>query len=177
MSTAENHGGLPGRSAASRGSIGVALLRITLGVIILVTWWKNLQDDFYTAEGLRGFFDWLFLSADKGGNGSSLGFIESIIDGTVLQAPGFFGFLQTIMEFLIGLGLLLGVFTRLFSALAFAFFAGLFLSYFGGHEWIWTYVILMASSLTVFLSWGGRMLGVDQGLAAARGDSPLGLLW
>jgi len=142
-----------------------------------VTWWGNLQDDFYTADGLRGFFDWLFLSADEGGNGSSLGFIESIIDGTVLQAPGLFGFLQTVMEFLIGLGLLLGVFTRLFSALAFAFFTGLFLSYFGGHEWIWTYVILMAASVTVFLSWGGRQLGVDQAIAASRGNSPLGLLW
>lgn len=161
----------------NRGSTGVALLRITLGVIILVTWWGNLQDDFYTADGLRLFFDWLFKSEADGGNGSSLSFIESIIDNTVLQAPGFFGFLQTVVEFLIGLGLVVGGFTRLFSALSFAFFTGLFLSYFGGGEWIWTYVILMAASLAVFMSWGGRKLGVDQGLAASRGESPGTLLW
>ena len=162
---------------SGRGSLGVAILRITLGVIVLATWWGNIQDDFYTADGLRGFFDWLFKSADDGGNGSSLGFVESIVDATVLQAPGFFGFLQTIMEGLIGFGLLIGGFTRLFSALGFLFFTGLFLSYFGGHEWIWTYVILAAASLGVFLDWGGRKLGVDQAIAAARGNSPANMLW
>jgi len=162
-----------------QGSIGVAILRITLGVIILATWWSNVTGDpnFYSGDSLRGFFGWLFQSAEEGGNGSSLGFVESIIDSTVLQAPGLLGFLQMVVELLIGIGLLLGVLTRLFSALAFAFFTGLFLSYFGGEEWIWTYVILMAASLTVFLNYGGRQLGVDRLIAAARGNSPLGLLW
>ena len=52
-----------------------------------------------------------------------------------------------------------------------------FLTYFGGEEWIFTYVILMASAVTTFLSWGGRKLGVDQTIAASRGDSPGKLLW
>ena len=158
-------------------SLGLALLRITLGVIILVTWWGNLQDSFYSADGLRGFFGWLFTSEADGGNGSSLGFVKSIIDNTVLKAPGLFGFLQTVMEFLIGIGLLVGVCTRLFSALGFAFFVGLFLSYFGGHEWIWTYVVLAAGAFAVFMDWGGRKLGADQAIAAKRGESPGGLIW
>ncbi len=164
-------------AADETGSLGVALLRITLGVLILLTWWGNVQDDFYSADGLRGFFDWAFLSAEEGGNGSSLGFIESLIDATVLQAPGFFGFAQTIMEFLIGAALVAGVFTRFFSALAFAFFTGLFLTYFGGEEWIGTYVILAVGAVTTFLSWGGRTLGVDRAIHAAKGDSPMKLLW
>ena len=164
-------------NSVENGSLGVAILRVTLGIIILLTWWSNVQDDFYSADGLEGFFNWAFQSADEGGNGSSLGFVESLIDSTVLQAPGFFGLLQTIMELLIGVGLVLGVFTRLFSALAVAFFVGLFLSYFGGHEWIWTYVILAAASLAVFVDYGGRKLGVDQALVASRGESPGNLLW
>lgn len=164
-------------TSGDEGSLGAAIVRITLGVIILVTWWGNLQDSFYSADGLRGFFDWLFKSEADGGNGSSLGFVKSIIDNTVLKAPGLFGFLQTVMEFLIGIGLLLGAFTRLFSALGFAFFVGLLLSYFGGGEWIWTYVILAAASLAVFLDYGGRKLGVDQALLASRGKSPGNLLW
>ncbi len=162
---------------SQQGTLGVAILRIVLGLTILFTWWGNISDDFYTADGLRGFFDWVFLSAEDGGNGSSLSFIESIIDNTVLRAAGFFGLLQTIAEGLIGLGLLIGGFTRLASLLALLFFSGLFLTYFGGEEWIWTYVVLMAASLTVFLNYGGRMLGVDQLLARSRGKSPLGMLW
>ncbi len=162
---------------SQQGTLGVAILRIVLGLTILFTWWGNISDDFYTADGLRGFFDWVFLSAEDGGNGSSLSFIESIIDNTVLRAAGFFGLLQTIAEGLIGLGLLIGGFTRLASLLALLFFSGLFLTYFGGEEWIWTYVVLMAASLTVFLNYGGRMLGVDQLLARSRGESPLGMLW
>lgn len=164
----------PTDGAAS--GLGLAILRIALGVTILATWWGNVGDDFYSADGLRGFFDWAFTPAEEGGNGSSLGIVESIIDGTVLQAPGLFGFLQTVMELLIGLGLLFGVFTRFFGFLALLFFGGLFLTYFGGEEWIWTYVILMAGALAVFLGRAGRTLGVDQVLAV-RGPSSLRMLW
>lgn len=159
--------------------IGLAILRVVLGLIILATWWSNVTDDpnFYSAEGLRGFFDWVETPAEEGGNGASLGFVHSIIDNTVLQAPGFFGLAQTIMEGLMGVGLVFGVFTRLFSLLATLFFGGLFLTYFGGEEWIGTYIILSASSFAVFLGWAGRTLGLDQRIAAERGASPGTLLW
>lgn len=166
-------------NVTKNSSLGVALMRITLGVIILATWWGNITADpnFYSSEGLIGFFDWAFTPAEDGGNGASLGFIEAIIDNTVLQAPGFFGLVQSIVEPLIGLGLVFGVATRLNAALAFAFFVGLFLTYFGGEEWIWTYVLLMAGAVTTFVSWGGRTLGVDRAIAAVRGDSPGKLIW
>lgn len=154
--------------------IAVPVLRITLGVIILVTWADNLGKDLYTGDGLTGLINYLFA---EDGNNSSLGFYQSILDSVVVPAAGFFGGLQLVVELLIGVGLLLGVFTRLSSLLALGFFASLFLGYFGGNEWIWTYVLLMASALTVFLGWGGRRFGVDQLLAAKRGNSPFGLLW
>ena len=176
MAEHEMANGVTGQTGG-KGSLGVAILRITLGVIILATWWGNIGDDFYDGDNFAGFFDWAFLSAEDGGNGSSLSFFQSILDNTILQAPEFFGWIQTIIEGLLGVALLVGGFTRLASLGALAFFTGLFLTYFGGEEWIWTYVILMASSLTVFLNYGGRMLGVDQAIAANRGDSPAGLLW
>jgi uncharacterized membrane protein YphA (DoxX/SURF4 family) len=160
-------------------AVGLAVLRIVVGFIILATWWSNVTDDpnFYSADGLRGFFDWVANPVEEGGNGASLGFVHSIIDNTVLQAPGAFGIAQTVMEFLIGIGLVLGAFTRLFSVLATFFFGGLFLTYFGGEEWIGTYIILSASSFTVFLGYAGRSFGIDKMIAAARGSSPGDLLW
>lgn len=153
----------------------VAILRIVLGVIILATWQGNVRDGLYTADGLTGFFNWLF--DPDNGNGSSLIFYKSILDATLLRFPGLFGTFQMITEFLMGLGLLLGGLTRFFGLAAIFFFFNLFLSYFGGHEWIWTYVLLITSSLAVTLTYAGRLWGVDQYLLQKRGQSPLNLLW
>jgi len=158
------------------GSLPVAILRVTLGVIILVTWFGNVKDDKYTADGMRGLLDWLSKPAEEGGNGGSLGWFHSLLDSVVAPNAGLFGGMQLVVELLFGIGLLLGLFTRVSSLLAIGFFATLLLSYFGGHEWIWTYVLLIASTLTVFLGYGGRKFGIDQVLSKKM-RSPLGLVW
>ena len=156
---------------------GLAILRIVLGVIILVTWWDNVTKQpasLYTGEGITGLFNWLF---DPNGNGSSLTFYKSLMDSTILQVPGLFAFFQMITELLMGIGLLVGGFTRFFGLAATFFFLNLFLAYFGGHEWIWTYVLLMFSSLTITMSYAGRTWGVDRLLFQLRGKPPVDLLW
>ncbi|MEM7272826.1 MAG: DoxX family membrane protein [Actinomycetota bacterium] len=166
----------PAAPADGAAAYAVPMLRIVLGVIILATWWGNVRDELYTADGLTGLIDWLFTEAPDG-NGSTLGFYQSILDAVVVPIAGVVATVQLVVEFLFGLGLLLGAFTRLSSLLALGFFVSLFLGYFGGEEWIWTYVLLGAAAVTVFLGWGGRRLGVDQALAARRGPSPAGILW
>jgi uncharacterized membrane protein YphA (DoxX/SURF4 family) len=150
----------------------VSLLRITLGVIILATWFNNLRDGLYTAEGLTGFFNWLFDA--QNGNGSSLTVYKSFLDTAVVPIAGAFAIFQLVGELLLGLALLLGAFTRLFSLIGMFFFANLFLSYFGGHEWIWTYVILFMATLAVYLGYAGRKWGIDHWLLNTRGNS---FLW
>ncbi|MEM7333346.1 MAG: hypothetical protein AAF490_14745 [Chloroflexota bacterium] len=155
-------------------NLGLALLRITLGLIITITWYDNLVKGLYTADGLSGFLNWLF---DPNGNASSLTFYKAILDVTIIPAAAIFGVFQLVGELLMGLGLLSGSFTRFFGFAAMAFFFNLFLSYFGGHEWIWTYVILFMSSLTVTFGYAGRTLGVDQKLVESRGEPPYPILW
>jgi len=75
------------------------------------------------------------------------------------------------------LALFLGAFTRLFGLLAMLFFFNLFLAYFGGHEWIWTYVLLFAAALTVTLGAAGRKWGIDQWLVKRRGEPRFPFLW
>lgn len=160
-----------------RGSVAVALLRITLGVILLATWWGNVGDDFYTADGIEGFLNWLFTSEQDGGNGSSLTFVGDVLDEIIVPISGLAAIVQLVLEGLAGLALLLGGATRLASLWAMGFFLLLLLSYFGGGEWIWTYVLLFMASLTVFLGWGGRKLGIDQAIVKSRGASPGDLIW
>ena len=160
------------------GSMAVALLRVTLGVILVVTWYDNLTKDLYTADGLDGFLGWLSTPIAEGGNGGTLDFFHSFLDATIRPIAGTFATFQLVAEAVLGFGLLLGAFTRLLSLAAALFFFSLFLGYFGGDEWIWTYVLLTIAAVTVFLGYGGRKLGIDQSIASNRGDSPLGnLLW
>lgn len=164
-------------SAAARGSLGTAILRVALGLTTLFTWFDNVEKDFYDGANFPGFFEWVSKPAEEGGNGASLGFVHSIVDNTLLQAPEFFGWVMTFFELFVAVGLLFGIFTRAASLAAIAFFTSLFLVYFGGEEWIWTYVMLVAAAVTVFLNWGGRAFGADEHLAKSRGESPAGLIW
>jgi uncharacterized membrane protein YphA (DoxX/SURF4 family) len=154
-------------------STAVALLRITLGVVILATWYGNVKDGLYTAEGLTGFLNWLF---DPNGNGSSLTFYKAFLDTAVLPVAGLFGTFQLVTEFLLGIALIVGAYTRLSGIVAMFFFINLFLSYFGGNEWIWVYVLLFMSALTVALSAAGRTWGVDQQLLQKYGEPKLPIL-
>lgn len=154
---------------------GMALLRITLGIIILATWYDNLTSDLYTADGLIGFFNWLFDA--ENGNGSSLTFYKAILDATVVPIAGVFAVFQLVLELTLGLGLLVGGFTRFFGLAAMFFFFNIYLSYYGGNEWIWTYVLLFMAALTVFLGYAGRKWGVDAALLKKRGEPPYPILW
>lgn len=156
--------------AARTGSTGAAVVRIALGVTILATWWSNITGDLYTAEGLRGFFNWLSLSAEEGGNGGTLGFVHSFLDSVIGPIAGPFGAVQAVVELLLGVALVLGVATRAAALGAIGFFVSLFLAYFGGHEWIWTYVLLIAGAVAVFVDHGGRKWGIDQLIVAKKGE-------
>ena len=160
--------------AGRSGSVAVALLRITIGVILVVTFFDNLDKDLYTADGLEGFIAFQF---DENGNDSSLTFYESFVDAVIIPVAGPYGVFQAIIELAVGIALIVGVGSRLASLIALVFFGNLFLAYFGGNEWIWTYVLLFVSTLTVFLGYGGRQLGVDKYLVERRGESPYNLIW
>ncbi len=131
----------------------VSLLRITLGIIILATWYENVKSGLYTADGLTGFFNWLF---DPNGNDSSLLFYKAFLDGAIVPVAGLFGTFQLIAELVLGIALTIGLFSRLFGVIAMFFFTNLFLSYFSGHEWIWVYVLLFMTAFTVPI-WGFGM--------------------
>jgi uncharacterized membrane protein YphA (DoxX/SURF4 family) len=148
----------------------VAVLRITLGVIILATWLENLQKGIYTAQGITDLFthpDW---GAFTNGGGALPGF-RPIIENTVLRIPGLFAAFQLVAELLMGLGLLVGGLTPIAGAGAAFFFFNLFLTYLGNsQEWIWTYVLLTTAAVVVTLARAGREWSLDAFLYRTRGE-------
>jgi uncharacterized membrane protein YphA (DoxX/SURF4 family) len=143
----------------------IALLRITLGIIILVTWVENLTKGTYSGGGISGLFEYIF---DENGGGAD--FYRALIGGTILQAPAAFGAFQLVAEFLMGAGLLLGLFTPLAGLGAAVFFLNLTFAFWGGQEWIWTYVLLTVSALVAALTRSGRAWGLDAWLLNKRGE-------
>ena len=152
----------------------VAVLRITLGVILVATWYENLRGGIYAAdgEGIVGLFNYIF-NEQQGGPA----FYRAIINSTILQVPGLFAVFQLVAELLMGLALLVGLFTPLAAVGAALFFLNLFLANFGGHEWIWTYVLLTVSALVTALAQSGRAWGLDSLLLRRLGEPPRGPIW
>ena len=150
----------------------VALLRITLGVILLVTWWENLQKGLYQADNFAAFINSLAA-------GHPIGAYQAFLVNVVAANATIFGTFQLITELGMGVALLFGLFTPLAGLGATFFFLNLFMAYLNPTlgEWIWTYVLLVVAALVVTLTRSGLALGIDRRLAKDRGKPPFPLLW
>lgn len=149
----------------------ISLLRLLLGVLFLTTWASNLSKGFYTPDGLLSFFTDVFPQADN-----PLTWYAAFIDAVILPIRGFFAPFQLVTEFLIGLFLLLGFLTPLSSAAGLFFILNTFLATFG-HDWPWSYAMLMAMLAVVLLTRAGRSLGLDNLLLQRRGEPRIPYLW
>jgi thiosulfate dehydrogenase [quinone] large subunit len=149
----------------------ISLLRIMLGVLFLTTWASNLSKGFYTPDGLLNFFTNVFPQADN-----PLAWYAGFIDGAILPMRGVFAPFQLVAEFMIGLFLLLGLLTPFSSAAGIFFILNTFLATFG-HDWPWSYGMLLALLAVVLVTRAGRSLGIDNFLLQRRGEPRIPFLW
>jgi uncharacterized membrane protein YphA (DoxX/SURF4 family) len=149
----------------------VSLLRIMVGLVFLTTWASNLAKGFYSPDGLLIFFTDVFPQSEN-----PLTWYASFIDGVILPIRGAFAPLQLVGEFLLGLFLLLGVLTPATSLFAGFFILNTFLATFG-HDWPWSYAMILGMLGVIFLTRAGRSLGIDARLVEKRGEPRLPYLW
>lgn len=159
------------RAMASNDLFWIALLRILVGFLFLFTWWENIGKGFYTPEGLVYFFTDVFPQ-----NANPLGWYAAFIDNVILPIRHIFAPVQFVGEFLMGAFLILGMFTRLTSLAALFFTLNTFLATYG-HDWPWSYFMILGILLAVFAARAGRSLGVDAWLLERRGEPRNPLLW
>jgi uncharacterized membrane protein YphA (DoxX/SURF4 family) len=149
----------------------IALLRIMLGLVFLTTWASNMGKGFYTPDGLIHFFSGVFPQAEN-----PLGWYAAFIRDFILPQRYFFAPFQLISEFLIGLFLLVGLLTPWTSLLAGFFIINTFLATFG-HDWPWSYAMILGMLFVIFINRAGRSLGLDAWLAGRKAKPPLPYLW
>lgn len=149
----------------------VALLRIMIGLVFLTTWAVNLVEGFYTPDGLVNFFTNIYPQAEN-----PLSFYATFINSVILPIRSAFAPFQLVTEFLLGLFLLIGFLTPWISAAGAFFILNTFLATFG-HDWPWSYLMMLGILFVLFWTRAGRSLGVDARLAAKRERPPLPYLW
>lgn len=142
----------------------IAVLRILVGLMFLTTWASNLSRGVYTPDGLQTFFSQEYPQADN-----PLGFYASFIDNVILPARYAFAPFQLIAEGLLGIALLVGSFTPLFSLAGIFFLMNTFLASFG-QDWPWAYLLPIGILLATFFTQAGRVFGVDKILLKRFGD-------
>ena len=151
--------------------VWISLLRILLGILFLTTWSSNLSKGFYTPDGLVDFFTNVFPQSEN-----PLAWYAAFINGIILPIRGFFAPFQLVAEFLIGLFLLLGFLTPLTSFAGMIFIINTFLATFG-HDWPWSYGMMLAILAVVLVTRAGRSIGIDNLLYDRRGEPRIPFLW
>jgi uncharacterized membrane protein YphA (DoxX/SURF4 family) len=132
--------------------------------MFLTTWVNNLVLGFYTPDGFLRFFTQDFPQSEN-----PLGFYAGFIDGVILPIRAGFAPFQMAAELLMGLALLFGFLTPLFSLAGIFFLINTFLATFG-HDWYWAYLMPICIHLVVFLTRAGRSAGVDGWMVRRFGE-------
>jgi len=151
--------------------VWISLLRLLLGILFLTTWSSNLTKGFYTPDGLVDFFTNVFPQSEN-----PLAWYAAFINGIILPIRGFFAPFQFVTEFLIGVFLVLGFLTPLTSFAGIIFIINTFLATFG-HDWPWSYGMMLAILAVVLVTRAGRSIGIDNLLYDRRGEPRIPFLW
>ena len=151
--------------------VWISLLRLLLGILFLTTWSSNLTKGFYTPDGLVDFFTNVFPQSEN-----PLAWYAAFINGIILPIRGFFAPFQLVTEFLIGVFLVLGFLTPLTSFAGIIFIINTFLATFG-HDWPWSYGMMLAILAVVLVTRAGRSIGIDNLLYDRRGEPRIPFLW
>jgi uncharacterized membrane protein YphA (DoxX/SURF4 family) len=148
----------------------IAALRIMIGLMFLTTWGFNLIEGFYTPDGLLRFFTEIFPQSEN-----PLALYAAFINGVILPIRGIFAPFQLVAEGLLGLALLVGAFTPLFSLAGIFFLTNTFLATLG-HDWPWAYILPIGILVVTAFTQAGRAWGVDTYLLSRFGERSR-LLW
>ena len=151
-------------SDRSHAAQGLALVRVTIGAMLVWVFFENLGKGLYTAAGYAGLINYYIKSSHSPAAWKwVMGLAAS---HAAMAAP-----LQALTEILLGILLVIGLFTRPAAFVAFLYLGSLWVSEWGT-SWIWELLVPVLASLGLALGCAGRTFGVDALLARRRPSSP-----
>ena len=143
---------------------GLAIVRITIGAMLVSVFFENLGKGLYRPAGYAGLINYYI---EKGHAPAVWKAVMGLVAShAAMAAPG-----QAVTEISLGVLLVIGLVTRPVAFVAFLYLGSLWMSEWGT-AWIWELLVPVLASLGVALGRGGRAWGVDALLARRQPSSP-----
>jgi len=143
---------------------GLAVVRLTIGAMFVWVFFENLGKGLYTAGGYSSLINYYIkMSHSPAAWKAVMGIAAS---HAAMAAP-----MQAMTEILLGILLVLGLFTRPAAFVAFLYLGSLWISEWGT-AWIWELLVPVLASLGLAMGRAGRAWGIDSLLAQRNPSSP-----
>ncbi|HEY2545389.1 MAG TPA: TQO small subunit DoxD [Candidatus Acidoferrum sp.] len=165
--TATPSGGDTSPSASQpTAGYGLAIVRLTIGVMFVWVFFENRGKGLYTPAGYAGLINYYIQHDHAPSLWKSI--MAMAASHASIAAP-----LQGATEISLGVLLLLGLLTRPVALVAFGLLGSLWISELGT-SWIWELLVSVLAALALLVGRAGRTWGVDAILARRN---PSSLLW
>jgi uncharacterized membrane protein YphA (DoxX/SURF4 family) len=152
----------------SSAACGLAIVRVTIGAMLVWVFFENLGKGLYSPAGYSGLIHYYI---EKGHAPAVWKAVEGLAAShAAMAAP-----LQAMTEIGLGTLLVIGLFTRPAAFIAFLYLGSLWMSEWGT-SWIWELLVPVLASLGVAIGSAGRKYGVDAWLAQRWPSAPWWLI-
>jgi uncharacterized membrane protein YphA (DoxX/SURF4 family) len=148
----------------SHAANGLAIVRVTVGAMLVWVFFENLGKGLYTAGGYAGLVNFYI-------NKSHSPAIWKAVMGLAASHASMAAPLQALTEISLGVLLVIGLLTRPAAFVAFLYLGSLWVSEWGT-SWIWELLVPVLASLGLVIGRAGRAWGVDVWLAQRWPSSP-----
>ena len=143
---------------------GLALVRVTIGAMLVWVFFENLGKGLYTTAGYAGLINYYVKASHSPAAWKAV--MAFMATHAAMAAP-----MQALTEIALGILLVIGLLTRPAALVAFLYLGSLWVSEWGT-SWIWELLVPVMASLALAVGRAGRTWGVDSWLARRWSSSP-----
>ena len=152
----------------SQAATGLAIVRVTIGAMLVWVFFENLGKGLYRPAGYAGLINY-YIKA------SHCPAVWKAVMGLAANHAAIAAPLQGLTEISLGVLLVIGLLTRPAATVAFLFLGSLWISEWGT-SWIWELLVPVMASLGLAIGRAGRKWGVDAWLAQRWPSAPWWLI-
>jgi uncharacterized membrane protein YphA (DoxX/SURF4 family) len=152
------------RASAHQAASGLAIVRVTVGAMLVSVFFENLGKGLYKPAEYAGLIHYYIEKGHSPG-------LWKAIEGLVANHASIAAPMQAMTEISLGILLVIGLLTRPVAFVAFLYLGSLWVSEWGT-SWIWELLVPVMASLGLAVGSAGRKWGVDAWLAQRWPASP-----